>query len=514
MEINAVKKTVGDPIASYEALAATWRRNRAVMNGEIGARLADAILDVNNFTNLLTPFSPKMSPEQYKFYVAEGELPGLVGQYGKALVGGLLRKSPQFTLPPSLDTEGNRTWINNRIGAAGETLVSVLDSALWEEMQTSRAWLLVEHPQTTPDDDPADAEPFVVLIPAETVINYRNNSNKKLVKLTLRTLESDYMDGDHHPTLFDTVCDYNIINDVLVVQKYRKKSQTTEQGVNTIAQVSVGLDEWEPYGPPVIPVVRSEPMNFIPARPLNGSITPVEPMNQTLVNREIALYNKASRRNHLLYGACTYTPYISAGMSKEVFDEIVDGGLGTWMLLPENGKAGVLQPPTDALKDMSLAIDQTVAEMARMGIRMLTPDNSPQESGVALEIKNSAQLSQLGLLNSKVSKTMEIIISMMLFMKYDISFEDAQMETSFTLSEDFNPTPIGADWMRLVTEWYESRKIPRSVFLTIAKQNDIVPMDYDDDLGRAEIESDPLLMDPLGGSSGVNIEAALRSANQ
>ena len=64
---------------------------------------------------------------------------------------------------------------------------------------------------------------------------------------------------------------------------------------------------------------------------------------------------------------------------------------------------------------------------------------------------------------------------------------------SFVLSQDFNPTPLGADWLRLVTEWYESGKIPRSIWLDICKQNDILPGDYDDDAGKIEIQSDDML---------------------
>ena len=110
---GATKRTVGDPNEKYVAMQPTWRKSRAVMGGEEVAKAADKILDVHGYTNLLIPFSPNMSQAQYDFYRTEAELPGLVGQYAKALVGGLLRKAPQFTLPKALENEANRTWLTN-----------------------------------------------------------------------------------------------------------------------------------------------------------------------------------------------------------------------------------------------------------------------------------------------------------------------------------------------------------------------------------------------------------------
>ena len=509
------RRTVGDPNEKYAAMKPYWQRSRAIMCGERAAKAADKVLDTANFSNLLIPFSMNMSQEQYDFYRAEAELPGLTGQYAAALVGGLLRKPPQFQLPKALDSEEIRTWLNNSFGAQGQSLISFLSETLEEEMQTSRAWILVD---TTAGVNSKEVKPFAIKLPAESVINWRKDDKQRLIKLTIRYYTEEYTEENpHHPQYIDTVSDYVLENEVLTVTKYqRKRKQTTEvarEGAVAVSPViDGGSEEWEQKSS-ITPMIRGEVMSFIPAVPLNGSVEVATPLNQTLVDREISLYNKVSRRNHLLYGACCYTPVISGNFpDDDSFQKmVVDKGLGSWLNIPEGATATILQTPTDAIKDINASIEQNVNEMARMGIRMLTPDGTPAESGVAVEIKNSAQLSQLGLLNNKASKSMEVVISMMLHMRYDIGFEDAQEQTSFTLSEDFNPTPLGADWMRLVTEWYDSRKIPRSVFIQIGKQNDIIPMDYDDEQGKKEIESDPLIMDPMGQ---VSVEDALRKAGQ
>lgn len=497
-------KTVGDPNSKYDSLRVTWDRSRAILGGQNKAKVFDDVLDVLNYNNLLIPFSPNMTQGQFNFYKAEAELPGLVSQYGKVLVGGLLRKPPHMALPKEIPEEASN-WLLNNFGADGASMISVLDEALWEEMQTSRAWVLVEHPVVPDGTELTPAElkelsPYLVIIKAENIINWRRGHNNKLIKLTLRFYEETLLDGAHHPSIVDTVVDYNInAAGKLEVQKYIKSTaHETIPVVNGVLKSSFSSSsaKWIAQGTPVIPLMHGEAFTFIPAYPLNGSIEPVELLLQQLIDREIGLYNKMSRRNHLLYGAATYTPVIASDMDDGQFQNVVNGGLGTWIHVQKGETVTALETPTAALKDMELAIASTLTDMARMGIRMLTPDNAPAESGVALEIKNASQTAQLGLLNSKISKTMEMAISVMLAWKYGIDLQKCEEELSFTLSTDFNPTPLGADWLRLVTEWYDSGKIPRSIFLSIAKQNDILPADYDDNTGQAEIKADDLILLP------------------
>jgi hypothetical protein len=190
-----------------------------------------------------------------------------------------------------------------------------------------------------------------------------------------------------------------------------------------------------------------------------------------------------------MYGAATYTPVIMSDMSNENFEEVVAAGLGSWIKLGVNDKVDMLQTPVEALSYMEKSIEAGVNEMARMGIRMLAPEGNDQ-SGIALEIRNSAQTAQLGVLNTKISETLRRIIYTMLIWKYDVKLTIDEVD--FMLSADFNPSPLGADWLKLVTEWYESRLIPRSVFIKVAKDNDILPSDYNDEDGINEIKTDDL----------------------
>ena len=501
------KKTVGDPIPQYFSLRNTWERSRAVLNGQAGVKAYDDLVDCTK--NILIPFGPSMDQEQYTFYKAEAELPGLVAQYAKVLVGGLLRKHPQFTLPKSVPEDEAKEWLTNSFGADGNSMLSVMDSALWEELQTSRAWVLIDHPTVSEaelavmsTEQRKQLNPYCVLFKPENVINWRvgkvpTSPTRVLTKFTVRMYEEAYtVDNPHHPDLVDTVIDYYL--DQLGnawVQRYTSTSGDQVKVVNGVVTTNfTGAGEaknWIPSGEPVQLLMQGEPIPFLPVFPLNGSLEGDEPALQPLIDREIGLYNKVSRRNHLLYGAATYTPYVASDMSEDDFKKVVESGLGSWIHLQKGETAGAIETPSKALNDYDVAIKATIDEMARMGIRMLSPDGSSAESGVSLEIRNASQTAQLGLLNAKVSKTMQQIIGVMLRWKYgkDIDLKDLK----FTLSEDFNPTPIGADWLRLTTEWYEKGFIPRSLFIDIGKHNDIIPTEYDDTAGIKEIQSDTLI---------------------
>ena len=502
---KAKTKSLGDPNAAYESMRPLWERARAVLNGQTHARAYDDVIDTANYSNLLLPFSPTMSPQQYNFYRAEGELPGLTAQYAKVLVGGLLRKQAAIELPDNLFPEGTEDWIRNSFGSDGTSLHGFLDAAIWEELQSSRAWCLVDYPTVAnPDaltvEEAKALSPYVMLIQAENIINWRRgqdrNTNKQvLTSLLFRYYMEDYTKNEFHPDYVDTVTHYYLDDSgLLVVDTYTRDTNESVNVINGNVTSKYQTDNanatWVKTRTEV-PLMNGERMNFIPAYPLNGQIDPVEPILQSLIDREIALYNKISRRNHLLYGAATYTPVVMSDMTDEEFENIVDAGLGSWIKLRAGDDIKALDTPTGALKDMEASIAATIEEMARMGIRMLSPEGSSGESGVSLEIRNAAQTAQLGMLNTRISETMRQIITVMLKWKYNI--EILSTDIKFTLSADFNPTPVGADWMRLVTEWYQQGIIPRSTFISIAKFNDVLPAEYNDEDGVAEIQSDPLV---------------------
>lgn len=506
-------KTVADPCNSYDSMKALWLRSRAVCNGERYVKDFDRTLDVLNFSNLLLPFSPSMTPQQYAFYRSEAELPGIVGQYAKILIGGLLRKQPTFDIVDKVsDTQKEeiRKWILSEFSEDNVPLMAFLDKVLWEEVQTSRAWVFVDYPVIEDADKLTNVEkkefkPFPVILNAESLINWRvstskDNGSKTLTRLVVRSFVEKYTDkNEFHPELVDTICVHELDeNGDYQVRVFEKQlPEASKEVINGRIQQEYHTPENKGTFKEVKVITNilanGKRLRIIPAWPLNSAIDPVEPILTPLIDREISLYNKVSRRNHLLYGAATYTPVIMSDMTDEEFEDAVSSGLGSWIHLKAGDDIKALETPTAALVDMDRAIAATIEEMARMGVRMLSPENGDQ-SGIALELRNAAQTAQLGTLNTKISNQMADIIAFMINWRYDLDLSASDIK--FELSSDFNPGPVGADWLRLATEWYQSGLIPRSVWLIILKQNDIIPPDYNDEQGQEEINGDEMIVNP------------------
>ena len=496
---NAVRteKTVADPKAEYDSLRNAWTVSRAFCSGEKFVKAYDSYINRTTFSNLLIPFSPSMTQQQYDFYKAEAELPGIIAEFSRMLVGGLLRKQPSIKLPEGLP-EGAGEWIRSSFNQDDTSLFSFLDEVLWEEVQTSRAWVYIDYPAVlnaddlTPDEQ-LDIKPYPVIWKAETVINWATAKNKfgKIVlkRVITKGYEERFETNEFHPDFIEVIKVHELDESGLYqIRVFEMETPSTQV-------VVVSGQQQKPKDSGAIPTLKQviknimmngERLDMIPAWPLNGQIDVTTPMLSAIIDKELALYNKLSRRNHLLYGAATYTPIIAADMSDEDFQEIVSSGLGTWIKLPSGGVASVLETPTAALADMEMAIASNIAEMAKLGIRMLSPETA--QSGVALDIRNAAQSARLGSLSNRISATMQQIITFMLEWRYKLEIQDTAVE--FQLSEDFSPTAIGSDWLRLATEWYQQGLIPRSVWLQLLKQNDMLTPEYDDEIGQSEIDQD------------------------
>jgi len=520
-------KSVADPCARYESLKPLWRTARGILNGQSHAKELDSNIDTFNFSNILLPFSPSMTAEQYKFYKAEAELPGLTAQYIKVLVGGMLRKMPDITLPEGAP-EDAMDWLKHSFTSHDTSMLSFLDEALCEELQTSRAWIMVDYP-SVPNYDMLELDqrkrlaPYPVLIKAESVVNWRTGAHpitgeNTLLAMVVRKFEQQYRTNPLHPDYIDTVCVHRLDDQgIYVVDKYELSS--TGENVNFINgqeqldfQVAGGThnakkggSNWKLVATYNNIKANDEPLTSIPALPLNGNIEGEEPILMPLIDREVSLYNKVSRRNHLLLGAATYTPVVVSDMTDDSFEDLVSGGLGSWIKVNQGDDVKALETPSRALRDMEMVIQNTINEMARLGIRMMAAESGTgRDSGVALEIRNAGQSALLASISTKVSQQMRKVIVWMLNWKYGTDFKIK--EVHFNLTPDLNPAPIGADWLRLVTEWYQNGIIPRSTFLDIAKANDIIDSDYDDMMGQEEINQDDLIM---GGIDQGNLDAVV-----
>ncbi|QGH74735.1 putative portal protein [Bacteriophage DSS3_PM1] len=531
ISVAAVKKSVATPSHEYESMRNVWAKCRAIIRGQESVKAHDAIVndyDENgNNRNLLLPFSPSMTQAQYDFYKDEAELPGITSQYAKSMIGALLRKDADIEIPeelPETQREEITEWLRSKFTSDNRSLFHFLDNALWEEIQTSSAWVYVDVPDV--DEDIIDQltpeqkeliKPYPTLLNGESVINVIHGIHPvtkvpSMVRFVTRQLKPHFTsDNPWHPKLVDTVRDHYLDETGLLVVDEWVLDNSGTQASSENGKIRHGELEPEAAGKDApqfekkqsyFPEKFGKRLTQIPAWPLDGESFIEEPILLTFVNREVGLYNKVSRRNHLMYGAATYTPIIIGDTDEEAQAKILSSGLGSIWFLEANTTVDTLAPPTESLTDMQNAISATMDELARMGIRMLAPDTA--ESGVALELRNAGQTASLGTLNQKISTTMRQVFAFMINWRYDMELTSEDIK--FTMSSDFSPQAQGEAGMRLVGEWYQMGLIPRSVFLDMAKKNDYIPSEYDDNEGQEEMEKDPVQMANAQAEQDVTIQ--------
>ena len=394
----------------------------------------------------------------------------------------------------------------NDFSQDNSSMVSFLDTALWEEMNTSRAWVYLNYPVTDAESFQAEElQPYPILLTGESVINHRTGINPKTNKVELsRVIMRHHREVEdplnpYHPQHVDTVfvheLDESGFYQIIIFEK-KGFDDTTVIGGHVQQEYKDTSGDWVEVERETNILRNGLRLDYLPIFPLNGQIDPVEPMLSNMVTKEVALYNKMSRRNHLLYGTASYTPVIIGGdLTDDDKDDIVDNGLGSWIFLDDSAaKAEILAAPTEALQDLDRAVQDAISEMARLGIRILAPEDGTATSGVALEIRNASQTSQLATLNNRVSEVMGTMIRVMVNWRYNTEYRDEDFE--FTLSQDFNPAPLGEAWLRLVNDMYEAGTLPRSALINVLKSNDILGADYDDEEGLLEIEEDVAIVTP------------------
>ena len=468
------------PHVKYTDFQDIWAKNRAIIAGEKETKEYDKYIDTNEYSNILLPFSNAMSQAQYRFLVAEGELPGICSQYASALVGGLLRKGVDLEFPANVPDEA-QSWILDNFTSDKKSLINFLDNAIFEELNTNRSWMWIDIPEADEFSIELgeDVSPFPSLLPAESVINWK--ADEYGLTMVIVHDQVDTQQNEFHPTLEDRI----VVHDLVYMEELDRKVYRLRQ-----YKQEDESGDWVLVAAPSTTTIRNEPIDFIPLFPLNDETDPLKPMLTPLVDREINLYNKITRRNHLLYGASTYTPIVFSDMSSDDFDEVVDNGLGSWLLLGQQDKIDVLSTPTGAIKDIENAIASTVADMAKLGIRMLAEEKV--QSGVALDIRNASQTARLGLLSNKLASGMSKTIAIMLNWKYDL--ELTPDDIGFSVQTDFNPKPVDEATLRLLGEWYGEGLISRETFISALKANSLVPTNYDDEEAVNEINDDDLVL--------------------
>ena len=458
------EKTVATPRVEHENMQLAWKKIRAAVAGEDAVKAYDAIVSPGN--NLLVPFSTVMVQDQYNFFRSEARFLGFSSDFVRTSVGAMLRKEPEITIPND-DNDEVVDWIRNRFTGNDESLISFLDKAIPDQMQTGNTWVGVDY------DGDSD-KPVPMLFTGETVINWEIGDHPVagkgvLLMLAVKTAESVAGDNEFHPDE----------KDVVRVHSLNEKGEYT---IRRFEQDEKGV--WDVVSTRIPTKHKNSekggfPLDFIPIWSLSGCVGISQPYVQNFVNAEIGHYNANSRRNHLLYGSSSYTPVIIGNLEEGDADKITESGVGTYLFLPEGAKAEILSTPTDALKDLEAAISTEKDNMAKLGARALSPEASSRESGVSLDIRNSTSSASLSAFSRRMASTLRKVVTLMVNWRNGTDIDES--DVVFTLSTNFTRPSAGEAAVLFAFELWKAKLITKEYLLRVAKDNDFLPADLVED---------------------------------
>lgn len=504
--VETSARRLGDPNTLYASTAITWRKNRAMAAGHEAVKQYDEWLDYTFKDNILIPVSTSMTQQQYDWLKLEGEFPGLTALYKDTLIAAMLKKDPEIEFPEDMPEERQQEiweWFRNNFAEDGGPFVSEMFETLNEEMTTGRAWWYLNYPENT------ELKPYPVLIRAEHIINWETGRHPITGEQCLMTLVVRYYkpesrfkptDENPQPNIVDYV-DVHRITDRGDYELIRYEGQQWIEGSRIVnGQVFANYDingrqnvlrtnVWKEYAR-TRPLKKGEVQTKLPFQPINGEVKPKGTVLQSMFDQEASLYNKLTRRNHLLYGTTTYTPVIKSDMTDEDVEKLTQSGLGSWLRVRADEDIDILAAPYEALESQDRAIDQTISTMTKLGLTLLDPNINSEVSGTALAIRNAPQHFRIGMLNEIVSSVVKIVLVDFINYMYDTNYEVTDF--SFTMSPDFDPTPQGEKFLRLIGEYYQSGLIDRETFVHQLRVNNIVTNDYNDEEALKRISEDEL----------------------
>ena len=505
--------------ARYEELVPVWEKMEAVLSGEAAAKGYDKDLRRDN-TNLLVPFSVNMERDQWALYLHEAELPGIAEQFARTVRGGMLRKP--VVIEPADDSPNTlEPWLRTRPGAGGEDLLAFLTAALWEEIKTSRAWIYVNHPGMNGVEEPdgGPPAPYMELVKARELLDWRtgmhpNTGQNALLSATVSKVVRIENDGSGNPQFVDRVWVHDLdAEGYYRLRIYEKRRSRTIDAMdpnrrrrNSFVYQILDFGSYDLVDEQTnITDADGARLREIPLFPLNGLYDPLQPVFETFCNREIHLYNKQSRKNHLLYGTATYT-LVAKTDDDDVISRLQSAGLGSILQIGQNDDLDPLQIDPTALDAWASEIEAVIGQLAKMGVRMLAKEMD--ESGVAIELRNAGQTSQLAALSRAISQMLQRIFTFMAAWRY--GSEVGTVKAS--LSPDLTSSGLGADEMRLVTEWYMAGAVKRETWISMAKANDFLPADYDDSDAAEKITADAVLQAILDREKEMKMSTASAGA--
>jgi uncharacterized protein DUF4055 len=364
---------------AYDAAKSKWRRCRDTIEGSDAVKAGGVLylprLDGQPANNAKALLAYDAYRQRASFYNA-------AGRTIEGLSGTVFRKPPQLAKVPTL--------------LAPDLLDITLDDTPFETfalqvfvdvLSVGRGGCLLDMAR----EGSTDSRPYWVHCAAEQIVNWRTSRIKGDRTLT-------------RVVIFEQV-DVDDVDDPFVlapIQQYRECSLVASTAGGPL-RYTVQLwrpdpqhkTKWIPFGPPVVPTRRGEPLTFIPFCFFgpNGIGPTIEPSPiLDLIDVNLSHYRTSADYEHGCHFTALPTPYV-CGLKVETALTIGSGV--AWTFPNADTKVGMLEFTGDGLQTLERNLERKKDQMATLGGRMLETQGRKSETAETVRLRVGGEHSAL-----------------------------------------------------------------------------------------------------------------------
>ncbi len=470
---------------AYDGAAARWKRCRDAVAGQDAVHAAGIAY---------LPRLTEQKSDEYAAYKTRAGWYGATGRTHQGLLGMVFRKPPVAEMPAAL------LAMTEDIDLAGTTLEGLAREVVSEVLEVGRVALLVEYPAASPQGltlaqaQAQNVRSYVSTYRAEHIRQWREMRVGNVTKLGLVVLRE--MADNPDPTDPYTVPKVEQLRALMLLPLTDGRMGYVQRLFKKNAR-----DQWEQFGPDIIPLRAGAPLDTIPLvifAPDSLAADISKPPLLDLADVNFSHYRSTADLEHGAHFAGLPTAVVS-GYTKETEGErLCIGSAAAWVFPDPQAKAEYLEFTGQGLGALEKRCEVKEAHMAALGARMLAPEKTGVEAAETLAQRHSGEASVLAGIAMVAGRGLERVLQIM------AQWEGISGDISYKLNDDYMPAGLSAqDLTALVGAWQAGAMSWETLFANL-KRGEIVQADTEeqDERDRLDAAGPPLAAVTLPNGNG------------
>jgi hypothetical protein len=452
----------------YEFYIIEWEKIRDVM---AGSRL------VKGRGRRYLPELYEQEEQDYKNYVDRALFFNATRRTRDAVVGLLLRKTPQITMPDELQK------FTKDLNLAGATLNDYLRTVAEDMVGVSRGGTFIDWSEK-------ESRPYLAYYQAEDIIDWeesRVEGKMMLTQLTLR--ESRWERNENQAT---TGHQY--------VQIFR--TYTLKDGVVTAVEKK-SIDNAAPEEKQIDPKRRGRGLTFIPFvfHGPKGNVAEVHPPAMSdIADINISHYRSSADLEQGRHICGLPTPW-AAGF--EPTTKLILGATHAWVTENAQAQAGFVEFTGQGLTALENALKEKQEQMAALGARMLEIKSADAEAFETVQLRSNAEQASLVAFSEAISATVTRALQIFAWWQgtADAALETFEETVVIVLSTDFVAQKLSPQALTALVAAWQANAISTETFYYNLEQGEMFPDDWTKEDETRSKSEDPPSMPPAPGGA-------------